>query len=176
LLGLVKVHGNILPDFSQYPILTVALVIGMASLVASAAEEAGFRGYLQGILERKVGGPLAVLISAVVMEPGHGMTQGFAWPTMLFYLVVDVMFGTAAFLTNSILPSVVIHAVGLVVFFSLIWPNDPTRHLVEDSGTGQWFWLHVAQTIVFGVLAILGFIHLARVTKPVRASQASRSD
>lgn len=172
LLQLVKVHGNPLPDFSQYPTLTVVLVIGMASLVASVAEEAGFRGYLQGVLEQKVRGPLAILITALVLEPGHGLTQGFAWPTMLFYLLVDVMLGTAAYLTQSILPGIAIHAVGLVVFFSLIWPNDPARQLIESSGADPWFWIHVAQTIVFGVLAILGFNHLARVTRVARAGQA----
>ena len=82
LLQLVKVHGNPLPDFSQYPLVTVVLVIGMASLVASTAEEAGFRGYLQGLLEPRVGGPAAVLITALAMEPGHGLTQGFAWPSL----------------------------------------------------------------------------------------------
>jgi membrane protease YdiL (CAAX protease family) len=172
LLQLVKVHGNPLPDFSEYPMVTVVLVIGMASLVASTAEEAGFRGYLQGLLEQRVRGPLAILITALVMEPGHGLTQRFAWPTMLFYLLVDVMLGTVAYLTNSILPSVVIHALGLVVFFSLIWRNDPARQLIESSGADPWFWLHVAQTIIFGVLAILGFNQLARVTKLARARQA----
>jgi membrane protease YdiL (CAAX protease family) len=176
LLRLVKVHGNPLPDFSPYPILTVVLVIGMASLVAATAEEAGFRGYLQSNLESKVGGPLAILITAMVMEPGHGMTQGFAWPTMLFYLLVDIMFGTVAYLTNSILPSVVIHAVGLIVFFSLIWPNDPTRELIEGGRADSWFWIHVAQTIVFGALAVLGFARLARVTTPDRCGQKSIAD
>jgi membrane protease YdiL (CAAX protease family) len=172
LLQLVTVHGNPLPDFSEYPILTVVLVIGMASLVTATAEEAGFRGYLQGILEQRVGGPLAILITALMIEPGHGLTQGFAWPTMLFYLIVDVMFGTLAYLTNSILPSLVIHTLGLVVFFSLIWPNDPSRGLVESSGVDPWFWIHVAQTIIFAVLAIVAFKRLASVTKRDQASAA----
>jgi len=160
LFQLVEVRGNPLPDFSQYPILTVALVIGMASLVAATAEEAGFRGYLQGVLEERVGGPLAILIAALVMEPGHGSTQGFAWPTMLFYLLVDVMFGTVAYLTKSILPGICIHTTGLIIFFSLVWPNDPTRRLVRTSGPDTWFWMHVAQTIIFAVLAILVFNRL----------------
>jgi membrane protease YdiL (CAAX protease family) len=173
LLRLVKVHGNPLPDFSQYPLYTVVLVIGMASLVAAVAEEAGFRGYLQGMLEQRVRGPVAILITALAIAPGHGLTQGFAWPTVLFYLCVDAMLGTTAYLTNSILPSVVIHAVGLVVFFSLIWPNDPTRELVESSGADAWFWIHVAQTIIFAVLAILAFQQLAKVTRPIRAGEVS---
>jgi membrane protease YdiL (CAAX protease family) len=172
LLGLVKVQGNPLPNFSQYPVLTVVLVIGMASLVAATAEEAGFRGYLQGILEQKVGGPLAILIAALVMEPGHGLTQGFAWPTMLFYLFVDLMFGTTAYLTNSILPSLVIHTIGLIVFFSMVWPNDSARQLVESGGAGPWFWIHVAQTIIFAVLAIVAFKCLSTATKLAHAGEA----
>jgi hypothetical protein len=149
----------------------VVAVIGMASLVAAVAEEAGFRGYLQGILEQKVSGPLAILITALAIAPGHGSTQGFAWPTILFYLCVDAMLGTMAYLTSSILPGIVIHAAGLVVFFSLIWPNDPTRQLIESSGTDLWFWIHFAQTIIFAGLAILAFQQLARITKRVDAGQ-----
>lgn len=171
LLRLVKVHGNPLPDFSQYPVHTVVLVIGMASLVAAVAEEAGFRGYLQGMLEQKVSAPLTILITTLAIAPGHGSTQGFAWPTILFYLCVDAMLGTMAYLTSSILPGIVIHAAGLVVFFSLIWPNDPARPLVESSGADLWFWVHVAQTIVFGALAVLAFRQLARITKPTGARQ-----
>jgi len=169
LLRLVKVHGNPLPDFSQYQLLTVVLVIGMASLVTAVAEEAGFRGYLQGILEQRVRAPLAILITALAIAPAHGSTQGFAWPTILFYLCVDTMLGTTAYLTGSILPSIVIHAAGLVVFFSLIWPNDPARPLVESSGADLWFWTHVTQTIVFAGLAILAFRQLARIRKSTDA-------
>jgi membrane protease YdiL (CAAX protease family) len=169
LFQLVAVHGNPLPDFSQYPILTVALVIGMASLVAATAEEAGFRGYLQGILEQRFGGPLAILIAALVMEPGHGLTQGFAWPTLFFYLIVDVMFGTTAYLTKSILPSLCIHTIGLVIFFSMVWPNDPTRRLVRISGPDTWFWMHVAQAMIFAVLAIVVFKHLGSLADKRRA-------
>jgi membrane protease YdiL (CAAX protease family) len=173
LFRLAKVHGNPLPDFAQYPTLTVVLVIGTASLVTAAAEEAGFRGYLQGILERDVGGPLAIVITALVLEPGHGSTQGFAWPTMFFYFLVDAMLGVIAYLTNSILPGLAVHAAGLVVFFSLIWPNDPTRRPLESSGTDAWFWIHVAQTIVFATLAILAFGRLARMTRVAGTTPAA---
>jgi membrane protease YdiL (CAAX protease family) len=167
-----KVQGNPLPDFSAYPVLTVVMVIAMASLVAATAEEAGFRGYLQGNLEPMVGGPLAILIGALAMEPGHGMTQGFAWPTMTFYLLVDVMFGTTAYLSGTILPGLVVHALGIAVFFSLVWPNDPFRKSIESDGADAWFWIHVAQTIVFGVLAVVAFRYLAVIARPLRAGRA----
>jgi hypothetical protein len=35
------------------------------------------------------------------------------------------MLGTSAYLTKSTLPGVVVHAIGLLTFFSLVWPEDP---------------------------------------------------
>lgn len=47
---LVQMPGNVLPDFSKYPMLTVVLVLLMASLVSPVTEESAFRGYCQVIL------------------------------------------------------------------------------------------------------------------------------
>jgi Type II CAAX prenyl endopeptidase Rce1-like len=137
----------------------------MAALVASVAEEAGFRGYFQSVLEHRVGGPLAILIMAFVIAPAHGLTQGFAWPTLLFYFLVDAMFGWIAYLTDSILPGLTIHFVGLLIFFSLIWPYDPTRRLITTGGADLWFWLHTAQTFIFAVLSIAAFRHLVKIAR-----------
>jgi membrane protease YdiL (CAAX protease family) len=173
LFQLVKMHGNPLPDFSQYPIVTVALALGMASLVGAAAEEAGFRGYFQVLLEERFSGPFAILIAALVMAPGHGSTQGFGWPTMLFYLCVDVMFGATAYLANSILPGIAVHFIGLITFFTLVWPKDAVRRLIWEAGADSWFWIHVAQTILFTALALLAFKHLASFSERERASANS---
>lgn len=154
-----------LPGYAQYPLVTVALALVMASLVGAVAEEAMFRGYFQGLLEGAVGGVAAILITALVMAPEHALTQGFVWPTVLFYLVVDIMLGATAFLTQSILPSLVTHGVGLLVFFTLVWPGDVIRQAVGSGAPELWFWLHGAQTFVFAVLATFAFIHLARISR-----------
>ncbi|HEV7127657.1 MAG TPA: CPBP family intramembrane glutamic endopeptidase [Ktedonobacterales bacterium] len=154
-----------LPDSSKYPLVTVALALVMGSLVGAVAEEAAFRGYFQGLLEGTVGGVAAILITALVMAPEHAQTQGFVWPTLLFYIVVDVMLGATAYFTQSILPGIVTHGSGLLVFFTLVWPGDVIRHIVGGGTTELWFWLHGAQTLVFAVLATLAFIHLARISK-----------
>jgi len=91
---LVKMPGNALPDFSKYPLLTVALMVVMGSLAAPLTEEPAFRGYCQVILEREFRGPIAVLISSVLFALAHGPTQGFLWPKLLFYFLVGVVFGT----------------------------------------------------------------------------------
>jgi hypothetical protein len=61
----------------------------------------------------------------------------------------------------------------LIVIFSMVWPNDPARQLVESGAADPWFWIHVAQAIVFAVLAILTFRHLATMTRAARASEAA---
>jgi len=157
LFQLVRWPARLLPDFSNYPLVTVTTVIIMASLVSSLPEEAAFRGYFQNFLEQKLSRPLAIGISAVAMTPAHCLTQGFLWPVALFYFLVDSMLGTIACFTKSILPGIAVHFIGLLVFFTLIWPYDATRVLIREGGPNRWFWIHVAQIIICGVLSLLAF-------------------
>ena len=165
LFQIANLPSRALPDYSKYPLVTVALALVMASLVGAVAEESTFRGYTQGVLERAVGGVAAILITTLVMAPEHAFTQGFVWPVLLFYFLVDVMLGATALLTQSILPGIVTHAIGLLVFFTLVWPGDALRSLVGSGDANTWFWIHGAQTLAFAVLAILAFIQLARETE-----------
>jgi membrane protease YdiL (CAAX protease family) len=164
LFRLVKVPPNALSDVSSYPRITVALMILMGSLVSPLIEEAGFRGYFQVALEREVRAPLAVVVSSVVFALAHGPTQGFLWPKLLFYFLVGVAFGATAYLTDSTLPAIPVHFVGLLVFFTFIWPRDSARRLVLQSGIDNWFWIHAAQAIVFAMLAVWAFRRLAKVS------------
>ncbi|HTC77924.1 MAG TPA: type II CAAX endopeptidase family protein [Terriglobales bacterium] len=173
LFRLVKMPPNALSDVSSYPRMTVALMILMGSLVAPFMEEAGFRGYFQVALEREFRGPVAVMISSVVFALAHGPTQGFLWPKLLFYFLVGIAFGATAYLTNSTLPAIPVHFVGLLIFFTLIWPHDAARQLVLESGADNWFWIHLAQGIVFTVLAVPAFQRLARVSRQDGASDAT---
>ena len=168
LVQLVKIPMRVLPNFSSYPLLTAALVLVMASLVSSLAEEVGFRGYFQGILEHRVSVPLAIVIAALLISPAHGLTQGFVWPLLLWYFFADVMFGAMVYFTQSILPGIIVHSLGLLIFFTLVWPYDAQRRLVWETGANIGFWLAVAQAIVFSLLAILAFSQLARVARRAR--------
>ncbi|MGZ3602906.1 MAG: CPBP family intramembrane glutamic endopeptidase [Ktedonobacterales bacterium] len=169
LFQLAGLPSRALVNYSAYPFFTVALVLVMASLVSSVPEEAGIRGYFQGALERRVGAVAAILIPALVIAPGHAQTQGFVWPTLVFYLCADIMLGVMAYLTGSIVPGVVVHSLGLLVFFTLVWPGDTIRQLVGAGSANLWYWLHVAQVLIFAALAILAFVRLARHTASLRA-------
>jgi hypothetical protein len=89
---------------------------------------------------------------------------------MLVYFLVGVVFGVTAYLTNSTLPAILPHMVGDLIFFTLVWPHDAARSLVRDTGTDNWFWIHVAQAVVSTVLALWTFQHLARVSAQHAAS------
>jgi membrane protease YdiL (CAAX protease family) len=171
---LVSMPGNALPDFSRYPMFTVVSMIIMGSVAAPLTEEPAFRGYCQVILERHFTGPIAVALSSALFALAHGPTQGFLWPKLLFYFLVGVAFGTTAYLTNSILPAIPGHVIGLLIFFTVIWPHDAARRVIWDSGTDIWFWLHAAQAIISAAFAFWAFRRLARVCSD-RAKAKARS-
>ncbi|HXQ45314.1 MAG TPA: hypothetical protein VN806_01790, partial [Caulobacteraceae bacterium] len=91
--------------------------------------------------------------------------QGFVWPNVVFYLLVDFMLGALAYMTRSIRPGVVVHAVGLFIFFMLIWPHDAARPMFSAGGDHTWFWIHVGQTIVFAALSRAAFARLAPLVR-----------
>ena len=82
--------------------------------------------------------------------------------------------GMTAYLTQSILPGLVTHSLGLLTFFALIWPRDPARRLVWDGGADPWFWLHSGQALLFAALALLAFRRLAGMTARRRAGPDGR--
>jgi membrane protease YdiL (CAAX protease family) len=160
---LVKMSPNALPDMSSYPRITVAFAILMGSLVSPFTEEAAFRGYFQVALEQEFRGSVAVTISSIAFVLSH-FAHGIFWPKLLVYFLVGVAFGTTAYLTNSTLPAILPHIIGDVTFFTLVWPHDAARRLVSQSGTDNWFWIHVAQAIGFTLLALCAFQRLAKAS------------
>jgi len=163
---LVKVPGNPLPNFFGLPVLTAVLVIAVASCIGAITEEMGFRGYLQVTLEKYFSAPTAIIILAILVSPWHGVTQGFVWPVLLWYFFADLVFATMAYLCRSILPGIIVHLVGLAIFFSIIWPRDMYR-LNIHMGSDIWFWIHVAQMAIFIPLALWALIRLARLREAV---------
>ena len=149
-------------DMSVYPFTTVAVSLVTASLVGALTEEAGLRGYLLRRLEDAVPVPVAIAIAAVAIAPGHAFTQGFAVPIVLWYLVADVVFGVLAYVSGSILPGILVHAFGLLIFFTLIWPTDAQRTVVTISSAGPTFWGEVVGCVALAVAASIAFARLAR--------------
>jgi membrane protease YdiL (CAAX protease family) len=162
LFQLAKTPANALADSSKYPWMTVVLVTVMSSLVSPISEEIAFRGYSQQILEGQFSGLTAVVLSSTLFMLAHA-NHGLYWTKLSVYFLAGLTFGAIALLTNSILTTLPVHIVGDVTFFVLIWPNDSGRVLVSAGGADRWFWIHVAQAVLFGAFALLGFRRLAKI-------------
>lgn len=161
LVELTGAGGNpTLPNSAAIPPVVIALFILMGSLVSPLTEEAAFRGYGQVLLERHFRPVVAVVLSSVFFGLYHGPTQGFAPSKLFFYFLVGVVFGSIAFLTRSVLPAIPVHIAGDLLFFTQIWPHDATRPMVLTQGADAMFWVHCAQVVVFGCLAVLAFWRL----------------
>jgi len=159
---LFKMPGNLVPDTSRYPLPTLVALLVMGSLAAPFSEEAAFRGYAQVMLERKFRGAAAIVISSVMFALAH-LPQCFLFPKLFVYFLAGVVFGVTAYLTKSILPGIAVHVMADLTFFTLVWPHDTTRRLVVDGGADAWFWIHVAQAVLFTGLAIVAYGRLAKL-------------
>lgn len=162
LFRLVPMHPNlILPArFTSSPKLTIAIILG-ASLLAPVIEEISVRGYLQSVLERDFSPLAAVVLSSAVFAMAH-VSQGLAWPKLLFYFLVGITFGSLALRNDSILPVIPVHIAGDMIFFLFVWPRDETRSSIAQHGPDLWFWVHVAQTVAFATAAIFAYGRLPR--------------
>ncbi|MBI1807164.1 MAG: CPBP family intramembrane metalloprotease [Ignavibacteria bacterium] len=58
-------------DVSQYPLVTVVLWVLMSFVVAGVVEEASFRGYMQGPIERQHGPVIAILVTGSLFGSAH---------------------------------------------------------------------------------------------------------
>ena len=169
--NLFKMKPNSIPDTSAYPALTIYPMLVMGSLVSPFSEEAGFRGYSQLMLQRDFRPAAAAVISSIFFAMGH-LNYGLYWPKQLVYFLVGIAFAAIATLTNSILASIPVHIIGDLVFFLFVWPHDAARRPVWERGADGWFWIHVAQAVIFTGLAILAFKRLAAVGRAHSQAQS----
>ena len=93
---------------------------------------------------------------------------------MPFYLAVAAIYGGLAYLTNSILPGLVLHAGGDVFSLTRLWATGqpewqtsstpPT--LIWETGTDPAFWGYLAAFIFLGAAAVWAYASLASAARP----------
>jgi membrane protease YdiL (CAAX protease family) len=107
---------------ADMPPLTGFLLLVMASIVAGTTEEAGFRGYMQGPIERRYGVAFAFLVNGVMFGLLHYPNHPAATMSMLpYYIAVSVMYGGLTWAANSILPALAFHVSGNVWSLTRLW-------------------------------------------------------
>ena len=127
-------------DRSRYladPAVTLVGLLFMAAIVAGIVEEAAFRGYMQGPIERRHGPVIAILITGVMFGFGHFAHPEVTLVLMPSYVAVAAVYGGLAYITNSILPSLVLHAGGNMFVF------------LGQFGAGQSEWQATAAPLVW---------------------------
>jgi membrane protease YdiL (CAAX protease family) len=146
------------------PKMTAFLLLVMASLVAGVTEEAGFRGYMQGPIERRYGVVVAILINGAMFGLLHFPNHPGAVMSMLpYYIAVAAVYGGITWATDSILPALVLHAGGDVWSLTRLWatgrpewqlsPSPPA--LVRDAGPDATFYAAVGALGVLGVVFVM---------------------
>lgn len=161
------------------PFPTVMLLLVTASIVAGVVEEAAFRGYIQGPIERRHGPVSGILGTGLLFGLAHFTHHPAGVIAMLpYYVYIAAVFGGLAWLTNSIWPSVVVHATGDVFSLGQLWmtgkaewqmttSSGPAR-LIWEGGADAAFFANLTAFIVLGGAATAAYIGLAHVTRDAR--------
>jgi membrane protease YdiL (CAAX protease family) len=157
---MVRLPAQQMGDVSRVPVLTLFVFLIMSAVVAGVVEEAAFRGYMQGPIERSHGPTLAILVTGTSFGFLH-----FSHPEV----TVAAVYGALAWLTNSIYPSMLLHAGGNV-FSSLgllstgkgEWQASATsKPLIWETGADGDFWVAVIIALAATAAAVWAYAGLA---------------
>ena len=170
---LVHIPAGLAPSAKGIPVWTGLLMLITASAAAPLSEEAAFRGYAQGLFERAFGSAaIAILASSVLFALAH-LIQGVDIFKLGLYFTAGVIFGTIAWLTNSLYAAMIVHSLGDVMGFTLLWPHDRPHLLVTEGGHDPLFVPAVIALAIFAPLALWAFRRLAARIRGLRPPAAT---
>jgi membrane protease YdiL (CAAX protease family) len=160
-------------DLSHLPFMTLVPLLLMGAVVAGIAEESAFRGYMQGPIERRHGPVIAILVTGGLFGLAHFTHPEVTLILMPYYLAVAAIYGSLAYLTNSIMPSVVLHAggnvlgaIGLFAGGRSDWQAASSPEpLIWESGADASFWLSFVAALGAGAAALWAYAALATVAR-----------
>lgn len=127
---LVRLPAQQAPDVSHLPLATLSAFVLISAIVAGVAEESGFRGYMQGGIEQRHGPVVAILVTGGLFGFVNFSHPEVGLILLPYYLAVATVYGALAYLTNSIYPSMVLHAGGNILAAALI-----CSPMVRQSGS-----------------------------------------
>lgn len=156
------------PEGSKLSLYAWLLLI---SIVAGVSEEAGFRGYMQGALEKRYGPVFAVAVSALMFWAAH-LNHANGVPRIVSLCIMGASLGTLTVCARSILPAMLAHATADAIVFvgslSGIGPDDLWHPVhLRETGLDGLFWFTMVAALVSGVTGYLSLQRLARMTTGV---------
>lgn len=163
--AVVRVPPNLLPNTRGLPLTTTIPMLAVAITAAPLSEEIAFRGYAMGFLRRRFSPATALVITSAIFAAAH-LTQGVYAPKLIVYFLAGLAFGFVALRTGSLIPAMVVHSFGDLIFFAAVWPHDAGRRLIGEGGADAGFFTDVALLAAAAPLALLAFRQLTRITAP----------
>ena len=178
-VGRLTPLGFDVPDLlHQFPLHTLVAILLMVSVMAGIVEEAAFRGYMQGPIERRHGIVVSIVIVSMVFGAAHlsDWQPSMTIARMFFIVLASVVYGILAYLVNSILPGIVLHATGDMIGIGLIWwfsnhpAPGPAQVGLADAVRDSTMVAMLAIAVVFGIASAWSFRRLARAQRPPGSS------
>lgn len=167
---LVVLPQQQLPDLAGVPRVTLLSLLLMAAPVAGIVEEAAFRGYMQGPIERRHGLAAAILITGTMFAIAHLDFTLILWP---YYVAVAAIYGTVTYLTRSILPAVILHTGGNLYSNLDLWlhgqaewqASSGSTALIWKTGADAPFWISGLALLLAAAAMVWAFFKLARAAR-----------
>jgi membrane protease YdiL (CAAX protease family) len=164
-------------DVSQFPVWSVVLWVLMSAVVAGVVEETAFRGYVQRPIERRHGPVIGILVNGALFGLIHFSHPEVPLVLMPYYMAVAGVYGALAYVTDSTLPSMVLHgggnvwsAVGLFTQGRSEWTLAPAPPpLVWQTGPDLAFVANIAALLVMGAATVWAFAEVSRTARLPRA-------
>lgn len=170
---LVHIPAGVQPKMTGIPLPTAISFLIMSALAAPLSEEAAFRGYAMGILERAWGSAPAAIVGSSVLFAAVHFLQGVDAVKLSLYFSAGLLFAIIGYLTNSLYAVMVVHSLGDVLGFTVLWPHDQTHHGMGFQD--PMFVPAVAALVVFTPLAILACRKLHAVGKDLRRPEPAEA-
>jgi len=165
-------------DVSHIPGVTLFGLLLMATLVSGVVEEVSFRGYMQRPMEVRFGPTAAILITGVIFGFAHFGHPEVTLRLLPYYLAVAAVYGSLAYLTDSVLPSMFLHVVGngfsylrLFAAGTSEWQTTARpRPLIWHGRADASFWLSVAISLALATATVWAYTRLAQVARLERSA------
>jgi len=170
-----------IPELRAVPAVTALGLLIAAAPIAGVVEEAAFRGYMQGPIEREFGLFAAILVTGTMFAVAHLDFSPILFP---YYLTVAAIYGAITYFTKSILPAVVLHTGGNLYSNLHLWfygqaewqaTSSPTVRLSE-VGPSPYLWGMIGAFVVLTSVALWAYGRLAAAAGRTSSSSNALPD
>jgi len=118
---------------------------------------------------------VAILVTGTMFAVAHLDFTLVLWP---YYVAVAAIYGSVTYLTNSILPAVVLHTGGNTFSNLDLWLHGQAEWqaaagnttLIWESGVDRAFWISTVVLLAVAAATALAYFRLARVARKARAT------